>query len=572
MDALTLTIDSHSAGDLDIPLSLEAAGRGLRVGRRPENDWALPDPTRHISGHHFDILYEDGGYVLHDLSTNGTFLNGSTERIPGPHRLTDGDKIRVGAFLIEVALRPLAPDPAPPRPPANVPPAQTGVTGAGSVQAPPGAAFANAAQTGTQNTGALTGRGAQTPDFSRFQAGGAGAARVSAPPVGRPPVAVPPIPVIPAIPEDDPLDDILGAAVPDTEDAAEAVPLPQDAAPKPEPAPEPEAAPAPPPEADAGPDAGANAGALIPDDFDALLDLPPSDVDVPQSAPAARADGPFGAAPAPEPEADPISEIRVETSLDSDSQAPLSLGERFADSQPPVAPPPLVRPEAETPAAPDPAPEPPAAAPAPAPASVSTATPDVAAAPDASAAFLAGFLEGAELDSADGIEIPLHALGQMLGKCARLGTREMMQMLQDRHAVKLFVAQQETTMRIATGNNPMKFLLDADDAFDALFVKPRDGYVSGADGFENALTDIRTHQAAMMAAIQPALGDMLAGLSPSEVEADTGSGGMMGNTARKFWEAYSTRWNDRAAQGENGMLDAFLDAFARRYAEALRSL
>ena len=99
-------------------------------------------------------------------------------------------------------------------------------------------------------------------------------------------------------------------------------------------------------------------------------------------------------------------------------------------------------------------------------------------------------------------------------------------------------------------------MLDPDEAFDALFVVPRSGYQTGADGFENALTDIRKHQSAMMAAVQPAMADILSGLAPSDIESATGGsgGGVLAN------------------QGENGMLDAFIDAFAKRYSEALDNL
>ena len=126
-------------------------------------------------------------------------------------------------------------------------------------------------------------------------------------------------------------------------------------------------------------------------------------------------------------------------------------------------------------------------------------------------------------------------------------------------------------MRVATGNNPMKFMADPDQAFEALFVKPRDGYLTGPDGFENALVDIRRHQAAVIAAVQPALAEMLDGLSPTEIEEETG-GGMLGGGARKAWDEFSKRWETRAAQGENGMLDAFIKAFSRHYSEALRKL
>ena len=235
---------------------------------------------------------------------------------------------------------------------------------------------------------------------------------------------------------------------------------------------------------------------------------------------------------------------------------PRGLGERFAETAAPHATP---EPPEDPPVAAAPPPEP-VVEPEPAP---------VTPAPNE---LLEGFFEGAGIDDPDMLTIPLHELGVMLGRCARLGTQEMMQMLQDRAAVKLFVAQEDRTMRIASGNNPMKFMVESDDAFNALFVQPRDGYQTGPDGFDNALSDIRQHQQAMMAAIQPALADMLEGLAPTEISEDVGGGGgVMGSGSRKSWEEYTKRWESRAAQGENGMLDAFIDAFSRRYNQALNT-
>ena len=186
-------------------------------------------------------------------------------------------------------------------------------------------------------------------------------------------------------------------------------------------------------------------------------------------------------------------------------------------------------------------------------------------------AFLRAFMEGAGITDTSQLQIPPEQLGRILGKVARTGTNELMRMLQDRAAVKLFVSNEDRTMRVATGNNPMKFMIDADQAFEALFLNPRDGYLTGADGFENALSDIRRHQAAVIAALQPALAEMLGGLSPDDIEGDIG-GGIMGGGSRKAWDEFTKRWEARAAQGENGMLDAFIKAFSRHYADALRKM
>ncbi|MEM6277163.1 MAG: type VI secretion system-associated FHA domain protein, partial [Pseudomonadota bacterium] len=185
-------------------------------------------------------------------------------------------------------------------------------------------------------------------------------------------------------------------------------------------------------------------------------------------------------------------------------------------------------------------------------------------------AFLAAFLQSAGIDPAR-LKIPPDELGRILGQIARIGTTELMRMLQERTAVKVFVASEDRTMRSATGNNPMKFETDIGRAFDMLFVEPRPGYQTGGDAFANALEDVRRHQAGVMASVQPALAEMLEGLSPAEVEEDSG-GGMFSGGGRKAWEEYTKRWETRAAQGDNGMLDAFIKAFGRHYGDALRKL
>jgi type VI secretion system protein ImpI len=64
----------------------------------------LPDPSRSISGKHCEIRYRDGGYWLHDVSTNGTFVNGAEYRLDAPHLLRDGDRLGIGPYNIAVSV------------------------------------------------------------------------------------------------------------------------------------------------------------------------------------------------------------------------------------------------------------------------------------------------------------------------------------------------------------------------------------------------------------------------------------------------------------------------------------
>jgi type VI secretion system protein ImpI len=86
------------------PLRVEVRGRGLDAGRDTHLDWTLPDPSRTVSSKHFEIRFRDGGYWLHDVSTNGTYVNGAQYRLDGPYLLRDGDRLSIGPYIIAVEV------------------------------------------------------------------------------------------------------------------------------------------------------------------------------------------------------------------------------------------------------------------------------------------------------------------------------------------------------------------------------------------------------------------------------------------------------------------------------------
>ena len=82
------------------PTPFEMNGGTAVIGRSPTADWTLPDSNSLISSRHCDISFADGAYRLADHSTNGTFLNDATDRLPGPHVLSDGDRFHIGQYEI----------------------------------------------------------------------------------------------------------------------------------------------------------------------------------------------------------------------------------------------------------------------------------------------------------------------------------------------------------------------------------------------------------------------------------------------------------------------------------------
>jgi len=81
--------------------------QGGTIGRSQGNTWTIEDPEKFISSKHSQIVFENGYYYLLDLSTNGTFFNGSREPIGGGNRvvLKDGDRFTLGDYEFLVSMR-----------------------------------------------------------------------------------------------------------------------------------------------------------------------------------------------------------------------------------------------------------------------------------------------------------------------------------------------------------------------------------------------------------------------------------------------------------------------------------
>jgi type VI secretion system FHA domain protein len=121
------------------------------IGRDPSNQWVIPDRTLAISARHCEIVATPAGPALRDISTNGTFVNGASTRLNGPHLLRDGDRVALGPFQFTVIGPKLATASAPmplpeltgaPPPPARLPATPTYRGGDPAAMLAPGAAQA----------------------------------------------------------------------------------------------------------------------------------------------------------------------------------------------------------------------------------------------------------------------------------------------------------------------------------------------------------------------------------------------------------------------------------------------
>jgi type VI secretion system protein ImpI len=86
------------------PIEFNVDRRGFDFGREQHLDWTLPDQSGVISRKHCEVRFFEQSYWLFDLSTNGTFVNKSSKRVQSPHKLADGDELRIGEYIISVSI------------------------------------------------------------------------------------------------------------------------------------------------------------------------------------------------------------------------------------------------------------------------------------------------------------------------------------------------------------------------------------------------------------------------------------------------------------------------------------
>jgi type VI secretion system protein len=81
---------------------------GGTIGRSSDNrgnHLMLPDPERYISRIHAKILCEGGIYTLTDISEDGTYINGKTNRVGRDAvTLSDGDELWIGDYRLRVNI------------------------------------------------------------------------------------------------------------------------------------------------------------------------------------------------------------------------------------------------------------------------------------------------------------------------------------------------------------------------------------------------------------------------------------------------------------------------------------
>jgi type VI secretion system FHA domain protein len=175
----------------------------------------------------------------------------------------------------------------------------------------------------------------------------------------------------------------------------------------------------------------------------------------------------------------------------------------------------------------------------------------------------------------EGLE-PSPELAQTFGDILRVMVGGLMEVLRARERMKDDLRMRGTTFKPAH-NNPLKFSANVDDAFHNLLVKRNPAYLSPTDAFDEALHDIRDHQAAVLAAMRFAFETMLAQFDPERLQEEferlNKKGSILGVPAKmRYWDLYRDKYGSLAKDADTSFRKLFGEEFAKAYEEQLARL
>jgi predicted component of type VI protein secretion system len=187
----------------------------------------------------------------------------------------------------------------------------------------------------------------------------------------------------------------------------------------------------------------------------------------------------------------------------------------------------------------------------------------------------AAFLEGAGMASSPPIG-PSPELLRAIGAMMRIAVGGIHRLVAMRALAKGEM-QVEMTMVQARDNNPLKFAPDAEVALQVLLQPPARGFLDGPSALRAALTDLQSHQVAMMAAMRSALEAVLERFSPGKLETQLNPGSVFDalrptHRRARLWTLYLDHYASMREEAQEDFQGFFSAALLEAYEAQVRSL
>ena len=189
---------------------------------------------------------------------------------------------------------------------------------------------------------------------------------------------------------------------------------------------------------------------------------------------------------------------------------------------------------------------------------------------------VASFLAAAGLKGINLSDAEKASVMQLAGEILATMTRGLAEILAARASTKQEFRIERTVIG-ATRNNPLKFSETPDEAMRVLLIGRTPGFMPAREAVEEALTDIKSHQLAVLAGMQMALARVVSRFDPDKLEKRLEQRSLIEGimpAARKarYWELFRTVYKEIATELEEDFQKAFGAEFARAYRKRVDQL
>lgn len=192
------------------------------------------------------------------------------------------------------------------------------------------------------------------------------------------------------------------------------------------------------------------------------------------------------------------------------------------------------------------------------------------------AALVTAFLAGAGLSALDmGKQDPAELM-RSLGEVLRAMVEGLRETLMARSTIKNELRLERTVIQ-ATGNNPLKFSANLEEALAAIVQPMRSGYLPPTEAVKDGFDDLKAHQIATLTGMQVALSALLGEFDPETLKQRLEHHSVLHSllpAARKakYWEMYEALYKEIAKDAADSFNGRYAREFARAYDEQVRKL
>jgi type VI secretion system protein len=146
-----------------------------------------------------------------------------------------------------------------------------------------------------------------------------------------------------------------------------------------------------------------------------------------------------------------------------------------------------------------------------------------------------------------------------------------MEALKGRSDMKTRLRLSQTTIQPGE-NNPLKFSASVDEAVLKMLDPHGSRYLGPIEAIRDSFADLRTHQTALVGAVQAATDELMSRIEPGDLQErfDRGlkRGPLLGAANKmKYWDLYVEFYQVINQRNEQGLPALFAEEFARTYAE-----